>query len=460
MGDTSVYRFAGLVFDAESGELLNEGETVRLQRAPLTVLLSLLRAPGQLVPREQLYEALWHGAAADHRKGLDTAVKKLRKMLGGRGRYIETVTGRGYRIIANVARIPYCHSAVFSTAAENCAYPKPPVRLSPTSPADQFFLRGFLCWHKRTGKSLRSALSLFARALELEPAQARHNAAIAVTWSVMARDGVVRPAEAIVKACEAAVQALRRDNANLLALCVLGSIRSAFEYDLAGGAEELRAVIAIEPRNPWACMPLSFALLAAGDFAEGLSAIRTAVNHDPVSPTLRAELAFAHYIARDCDEAARLGAAAVDRDPDFGLARFYHAHTLIALARYPEAVAHLRVAARAMSDSTDVRALLAMAQAFAGDRRFAEEAASDLALRAETGYVDAYYRALLLDSLGLREAAVRLLEQSCRDRCHWFALAAVDPKLDAMRGDSRVQELIARLLPVAPAAPVRQYALA
>jgi hypothetical protein len=51
----------------------------------------------------------------------------------------------------------------------------------------------------------------------------------------------------------------------------------------------------------------------------------------------------------------------------------------------------------------------------------------------------------LKDALGMRDASVALLEQAGEDHSHWFALAAMDPKLEALRADNRVQALLRRL---------------
>src|SRR5579885_3086418 len=91
---TTRWQIGAFVVDTERGELLRDENRVRIQKKPFEVLLALLETPGELVPRDHLYKRLWPGVAADWRRGLDTAVKKLRRALGDSERdpkYIETL---------------------------------------------------------------------------------------------------------------------------------------------------------------------------------------------------------------------------------------------------------------------------------------------------------------------------------------------------------------------------------
>jgi Tol biopolymer transport system component len=70
-------------------------------------LTILLARPGKLVSREELQNALWQGNSfGDFEKGLNAAVNRLRENLEDSAtnpKYIETVPGRGYRFIGDLA---------------------------------------------------------------------------------------------------------------------------------------------------------------------------------------------------------------------------------------------------------------------------------------------------------------------------------------------------------------------
>src|SRR5580698_11128479 len=82
-------------------ELRRLGVPVKLERIPMELLLVLTENPGCLIPRKTLAERVWgEGHFLDEAGAISTAVRKLRQALGDDAenpRFIETVTGKGYR---------------------------------------------------------------------------------------------------------------------------------------------------------------------------------------------------------------------------------------------------------------------------------------------------------------------------------------------------------------------------
>lgn len=103
-----VYRFGSFELCVETAELRKNGVRLKLQEQPFHILCALLEHPGELVPREQLRQQLWpEGTFVDFEHGLNTAIKKIRDVLGDDAdspRYIETVPRKGYRFIGAVRR--------------------------------------------------------------------------------------------------------------------------------------------------------------------------------------------------------------------------------------------------------------------------------------------------------------------------------------------------------------------
>ena len=79
-------------------------ETVRLEPKAMELLVVLASRPGEVVSREELLSAVWPGVVVGD-EALSQVVTKLRKALGDDVRaptYIETISKRGYRLIAAV----------------------------------------------------------------------------------------------------------------------------------------------------------------------------------------------------------------------------------------------------------------------------------------------------------------------------------------------------------------------
>ncbi|HEX3985960.1 MAG TPA: winged helix-turn-helix domain-containing protein [Acidobacteriaceae bacterium] len=103
------YRFGPFSLHVRSGELIRNGRRIRLQEKPYSLLLALMEHPGEVITRGELRERLWpDDTFVDFDDGLNTAMRKLREALGDDPqdpRYIETVRGRGYRLLAEVEAV-------------------------------------------------------------------------------------------------------------------------------------------------------------------------------------------------------------------------------------------------------------------------------------------------------------------------------------------------------------------
>lgn len=101
-------QFGPFEVNLASGELLKQGQRVRLQDQPFRLLVILLENAGQVVTREQIQNRIWSGNIfVDFDSSLRVAVRKLRKALGDNAenpRYIETIPKRGYRFLAPALR--------------------------------------------------------------------------------------------------------------------------------------------------------------------------------------------------------------------------------------------------------------------------------------------------------------------------------------------------------------------
>ena len=101
-----VFRFETFEVHEATGDLRKEGIRIKLHSQPFQVLVMLLERPSELVTREEMRQRLWgDDTIVDFDHGLNTAVNKIREALcevASQPRYVETVSGRGYRFIAAV----------------------------------------------------------------------------------------------------------------------------------------------------------------------------------------------------------------------------------------------------------------------------------------------------------------------------------------------------------------------
>ena len=96
------YRFGEFMLDSLGMRLARGGVPLELEPKALQTLLHLVAHRDRLVTREELHEAVWHGAFVT--EGSQTrAVAQIRKALGDDARaprFLETAHGLGYRFVA------------------------------------------------------------------------------------------------------------------------------------------------------------------------------------------------------------------------------------------------------------------------------------------------------------------------------------------------------------------------
>jgi len=75
-------RFGAFEADVRTGELRKDGVKVKFGGQPFQVLAILLERPGGVVTREELQKRLWPDTFVDVGRNLNTAVNKIREVLG------------------------------------------------------------------------------------------------------------------------------------------------------------------------------------------------------------------------------------------------------------------------------------------------------------------------------------------------------------------------------------------
>jgi TolB-like protein len=98
------YAFGPFRLDARSDTLVGPHGPVALGQRACVLLRTLVGQPGVLVTKSELMDAAWPGLAVEE-GNLTVQISALRKTLAdtrGRGQWIGTVSGRGYRFIGEV----------------------------------------------------------------------------------------------------------------------------------------------------------------------------------------------------------------------------------------------------------------------------------------------------------------------------------------------------------------------
>lgn len=98
-----------LELDWRAYQLRRSGQAIRLSRIPMELLFLLVERRGELVTRDEIVSRIWgKDVFLDTDNSINAAVRKLRQVLDDdpeQPRYVQTVTGMGYRFIAPVVEV-------------------------------------------------------------------------------------------------------------------------------------------------------------------------------------------------------------------------------------------------------------------------------------------------------------------------------------------------------------------
>ena len=130
-------RFGAFEADVQTGELRKGGLKLKFSGQPFQVLAMLLERPGEVVTREELQKRLWPDTFVDVERNLNTAVNKIREVLGDSAetpRFVETLPRRGYRFIGEIEHPPAAALSGSDGKMDSCQMALETASLPPAPP--------------------------------------------------------------------------------------------------------------------------------------------------------------------------------------------------------------------------------------------------------------------------------------------------------------------------------------
>jgi TolB-like protein/DNA-binding winged helix-turn-helix (wHTH) protein/Flp pilus assembly protein TadD len=116
-------------FDPGAYELRHFGIPIKLEPTPFSILSLLIEQRGQLVSRQEIIDRIWgKGVFVDTDNSINGGIRKIRQALNDdpeNPRFIQTITGRGYRFIAPIVVGPIDVTPIEESKPETAAAPAP-----------------------------------------------------------------------------------------------------------------------------------------------------------------------------------------------------------------------------------------------------------------------------------------------------------------------------------------------
>ncbi|HVT56972.1 MAG TPA: protein kinase [Thermoanaerobaculia bacterium] len=306
------------------------------------------------------------------------------------------------------------------------------------------YLQGRYHWNKRSREMLLKSIEDFQQAIRLDPAYPQAYAGLADSYLSLVLIAEPRPAELLVRARAAALEALRLDDSMAEAHTSLAYAKFYYDWDWPGAEAEFRRAIVLNPGYATAHQWYAEFLGSMGRQQEAIAEGKKALELDPLSLIINMEAGLPYLHFRRYDAAIGHFRKTIELDPNFALA---HCNLGIAYAEKGEsrkAIEELEEALR-LDSTAAIVSFLAQVYAEAGRRTDAERLLGQLQRQVEAKQVSPYFLARIYVALHEDGKALDALEQAYAEH-HWgMARIFLARSLEPLRSKPRFTDLLRRM---------------
>jgi TolB-like protein/Tfp pilus assembly protein PilF len=311
--------------------------------------------------------------------------------------------------------------------------------------AYNLYLEGRLNWNKRTEEGLKASIDFFQKAIDKDPKFALAYAGIADAYSVLARLGFARPADAYPKSKEAAEKALQIDDTLAEGYIALAFVKYSYDWNWLDAEIDFNWAIGLNPNYATAYQYYGSLLANLGRFDEATAKFEKARELDPSSLPIKASIATHYYYVRQYDQAIRRWREIQKADPGINWTYYYLGQAYLQKGSAKKALREFEKAGRLPGGTTFGSLGRAFVYAATGKRDKAEAELQALVERSKQAYVPFYYLAAVSAALGEKDRAFEYLAMSYAERDAEEIYLKFDPQMDPLRDDPRFDDWLGKM---------------
>ena len=311
--------------------------------------------------------------------------------------------------------------------------------------AYQAYLQGRYFWNKRTVAGLNTAVEYFNRAIKSDPNYALAYAGLADCYIRLNEDGAPMAQESVPRGKAAVLKALEIDDALAEAHATLGFIKFRHDWDFAGAEQEFKRSLELDANYSESHQWYAFFLLAVGRRNEADAEMMRAQTLDPLSITFNSNLSLYLFFTRQFDQSVQQCRKTLEMEPNSFLSRFALGLSYEQQGLNTEAIAEFQKAQQLSPDNAATIAALGHALPRTGGAEDARELVRKFEKAAKESYVPPYGIAILHAGLGEKAQTLAWLERAFQDRSLRPVWLKMDPRLDSLRQDEKLIDLIRRI---------------
>ena len=303
--------------------------------------------------------------------------------------------------------------------------------------AYDYSLKARFVFNKWNVEDVRKAISMFEKALELDPNHVESLLGLADCYSFLATTGFLPFLEAWGKAKDLVEKADALDDNNAgvyyqlanMAFFVDCDYKQSFQY----GAKSVR----INPNFPEAQQFMSFLYIIAGEKEKSLKHLEIAISLNPLSQETLFFQGYYYYMVGDYMKAMQIFNECLEENPRNIPALTVKAYCLLKLGRYEEVIHYFDQIPEEEIVRGDQMGLNCLAHALKGEERKAVELEAILKEEASTpeGFRANSYLFLYYGATGKIQEAVTWIENAIKSKSTLLLIHYAEPLVDPIKED-------------------------
>jgi serine/threonine protein kinase/Tfp pilus assembly protein PilF len=319
-------------------------------------------------------------------------------------------------------------------------------RYTENSQAFIAYSKGSYFWSRRTEEDLKTAISYFRQAIQLDPNYALPYTGLSYSYLLLPEYGHYSPVEGYPLAKDAALKSIAIDSALSEAHVCLAQLKWRYDRDWRGSEGEYKLAIDLDPGNATAHHWYGYDLMCFGRYEEAIREIKRALELDPRSLVINRNLGQVYFRAGRFAEAKYALQKTLEMDPKFSFAHQYLGCILYQEGKYQEALAEfLKEKEFAKGWDSRIDSWLGVTYLKLGQRNKTQEILADLEKKSGQMYVPPTTLAALYFVLGDTDKGFKCLDRAYEVYDSFLRLIGVDALFDSIRSDPRYLQNIKKI---------------
>jgi DNA-binding winged helix-turn-helix (wHTH) protein/Flp pilus assembly protein TadD len=428
----SVYKFRNCILHSTERYVKRDDEYLPLTPKAFDVLRMLVEGAGEVITRDELLGKVWNGAIVEE-GNLTVHISKSRSALGGSNgeRFIETVSGSGYRFIPSVDLIE-------NGTSTNGHHTGP---YDHDSEAIRYYLKGKHFRDKRTIPDTYTAIDYLQKALAQDPSNVNAYIELILSHSLLSAFDQVSHLDTMstIRPLLTITSAFDQKNDNLQV--VYGEVKLFLEWDIEGAEKCFRDAIELNPDCSQAIYCLSELLIYSGRAPEAIVNISRLRQIDPFSLRTMMRVGRIHYMLGQFEIALKFLKEAVELEKERYECLLLLGGILTETGDYEGAFSSL---SSALKDDYDNEALAMLGYLFACESKIdkANEVIDRITSTAPKGRQYNVQLARIYLKLGNKKLGYRLLNKALENREGDLIAINIDPRWATVRHDIEFQRIV------------------